>query len=129
MTSRGGGDKQAIRIRVWDLLEREQVVEPGVDGHIPAFTGAGAAAARLAELPAWRAARVIKAVPDVAQQSVRERALRDGKRSDVRVGRACPRRGWAALPGTLPDWRISVRLVSIGIRTPRCRWPLRAGLR
>jgi 5-formyltetrahydrofolate cyclo-ligase len=30
-------------------------------------------------LPAWQAAQVIKAVPDKAQQPVRERALRDGK--------------------------------------------------
>src|SRR6266581_4583686 len=79
MTSRTGVDKQAIRSRVWELLEREHVVEPGVHGHIPAFTGTGAAAARLAELPAWQAAQVIKAVPDAAQQPVRERALRDGK--------------------------------------------------
>ena len=38
-----------------------------------------AAADRLAHLPVWHAARVIKAVPDRAQQPVRERALRDGK--------------------------------------------------
>lgn len=78
---RSGNDaaKQAIRTRVWDLLEQESVVEPGVHGYIPAFTGADAAADRLAQLPAWRAAEVIKAVPDRAQQPVRERALRDGK--------------------------------------------------
>lgn len=71
--------KQATRTRVWDLLERERVVEPGVHGHIPAFTGASEAAARLADLPAWQGAQVIKAVPDSAQQPVRELALRDGK--------------------------------------------------
>jgi len=71
--------KQALRTQVWDLLEREHAVDRGVHGHIPAFTGAGAAATRLADLPAWRAAQVIKAVPDRAQQPVRERALRDGK--------------------------------------------------
>ena len=31
--------KQAIRTRVWDLLVAERVVEPGVHGYIPAFTG------------------------------------------------------------------------------------------
>jgi len=71
--------KQAIRTRVWDLLVAARVVEPGVHGHIPTFTGAGAAADRLTGLPEWQAAQVIKAVPDRAQQPVRERALRDGK--------------------------------------------------
>ena len=71
--------KQAIRTRVWDLLTAEHVVEPGVHGYIPAFTGADGAADRLARLLEWCAAQVIKAVPDRAQQPVRERALRDGK--------------------------------------------------
>lgn len=71
--------KQAIRTEMWDLLERERAVERGVHGYIPDFAGAGTAADRLAQLPAWQAARVIKAVPDRAQQPVRERALRDGK--------------------------------------------------
>jgi 5-formyltetrahydrofolate cyclo-ligase len=71
--------KQAIRRRVWDLLVAEHVVERGVHGYIPAFVGAEAAADRLAGRAEWRAARVVKAVPDRAQQPVRERALRDGK--------------------------------------------------
>jgi 5-formyltetrahydrofolate cyclo-ligase len=71
--------KQAIRNRIWDLLEREGVVEPGVHGYIPAFKGADTAADRLARLPAWQRAHVVKAVPDRAQQPVRERALCDGK--------------------------------------------------
>jgi 5-formyltetrahydrofolate cyclo-ligase len=71
--------KQAIRIQVWDLLVEERAAEAGVHGYIPAFAGADHAADRLAELPEWQAAQVIKAVPDRAQQPVRERALRDGK--------------------------------------------------
>jgi len=71
--------KQAIRRRVWDLLVAERVVERGVHGYIPAFVGAEAAADRLAGLTEWRVATVVKAVPDRAQQPVRERALRDGK--------------------------------------------------
>ena len=71
--------KQEIRERVWALLEREHVTEPGVRGYIPAFTGAEVAASLLAGTPEWQAAQVIKAVPDRAQQPVRERALRDGK--------------------------------------------------
>ncbi len=79
--------KQAIRRRIWDLLVREGVVERGVHGYIPAFVGAAAAADRLAGLPEWRAAQVVKAVPDRAQQPVRERALRDGKLLYVAVPR------------------------------------------
>jgi 5-formyltetrahydrofolate cyclo-ligase len=71
--------KQRIRERMWDQLEREQAVEPGVHGYIPAFHGADTAADRLASLPVWQAAQVIKSVPDRAQQPVRERALHDGK--------------------------------------------------
>ncbi len=68
--------KQEIRERVWALLEREHVTEPGVRGYIPAFTGAGIAASVLAGTPEWQATRVTKAVPDRAQQPVRERAAR-----------------------------------------------------
>lgn len=71
--------KQAARERVWSLLEREHAVPPGVHGRIPSFFGADQAADRLAELPEWQAARVIKAVPDTAQEPVRERALHAGK--------------------------------------------------
>jgi 5-formyltetrahydrofolate cyclo-ligase len=79
--------KQAIRTRMWDLLVAEHAVERGVHGYIPAFTRADAAADRLAALPEWQAAHVIKAVPDRAQQPVRERALRDGKLLYVAVPR------------------------------------------
>jgi 5-formyltetrahydrofolate cyclo-ligase len=71
--------KQQIRERIWELLERERAVEPGVHGYIPAFEGADAAAERLASVPVWQAAQVIKSVPDRAQQPARERALLDGK--------------------------------------------------
>ena len=74
-----GAAKQVIRTQVWDLLESERAVEPGVHGYIPDFAGADTAADRLTHLPLWQAAQVIKAVPDRAQQPVRARALRDGK--------------------------------------------------
>jgi 5-formyltetrahydrofolate cyclo-ligase len=94
--------KQAIRTRVWDLLERESVVEPGVHGYIPTFDGADAAAARLAQLSSWQATEVIKAVPDTAQQPVRELALRDGKLLYVAVPRLADARPFYVLdPGTL----------------------------
>jgi 5-formyltetrahydrofolate cyclo-ligase len=72
--------KQAIRERVWALLERERVARfPGAEGRIPNFAGAPAAAGRLASLPEWRAARVVKANPDAPQLPVRARVLADGK--------------------------------------------------
>jgi 5-formyltetrahydrofolate cyclo-ligase len=71
--------KQAIRERVWTLLEEAHAVAPGVHGRIPAFTGADAAAERLAALPVWQRAKVIKAVPDKAQLPVRACALEAGK--------------------------------------------------
>jgi 5-formyltetrahydrofolate cyclo-ligase len=46
---------------------------------IPNFLGAEAAADQLAALPAWEAARVVKASPDKAQRPVRARALAEGK--------------------------------------------------
>jgi hypothetical protein len=52
---------------------------PGAKGRIPNFAGAPLTAARLASLPPWRAARVVKANPDAPQLPVRARALVDGK--------------------------------------------------
>lgn len=71
--------KWAARKQVWARLEREHAAPPGVHGRIPAFFGADRAADRLASLPVWQTARVLKAVPDSAQEPVRARALRDGK--------------------------------------------------
>lgn len=73
------GAKHAIRERVWALLEQKQAAPPGVRGYIPSFFGAEAAAARLAELPVWKGAQVVKAVPDTAQLPARARALAEGK--------------------------------------------------
>jgi 5-formyltetrahydrofolate cyclo-ligase len=72
--------KREIRQRVWALLDRERAVRPpGAQGRIPNFAGAEAAADRLAALPAWQAATVVKANPDKAQLPVRATALLDGK--------------------------------------------------
>lgn len=72
--------KQEVRERIWELLERERAARfPGARGRIPNFRGAEQAAARLAELPEWQAARVIKANPDSPQLPVRRRARKDGK--------------------------------------------------
>jgi 5-formyltetrahydrofolate cyclo-ligase len=72
--------KQAIRGKVWALLERNGAARfPGAKGRIPNFVGAEAAAERLAGLPAWKRARVVKANPDAPQLPVRARALAEGK--------------------------------------------------
>lgn len=72
--------KQAIRKRVWDLLEaRSAARNPDVHGRIPDFIGSAQAADQLARVSAWKAAQVVKAVPDKAQLPVRARALSEGK--------------------------------------------------
>ncbi len=70
------------------MLERERVARfPGARGRIPNFAGAEAAAERLASLPEWRRAEVVKANPDAPQLPVRARALADGKRVYMAVPR------------------------------------------
>jgi 5-formyltetrahydrofolate cyclo-ligase len=72
--------KQRVRERIWGILEREGAARfPGARGRIPNFRGAEAAAERLAQLPEWEAAAVVKSNPDVPQLPVRRRARRDGK--------------------------------------------------
>lgn len=72
--------KQEVRERTWDLLEREGAARfPGARGRIPNFPGAEQAAGRLADLPEWQAARVVKSNPDAPQLPVRRRARQDGK--------------------------------------------------
>jgi 5-formyltetrahydrofolate cyclo-ligase len=95
--------KQAVRERVWALLERERAARfPGAKGRIPNFAGAPAAAARLASLPAWRAARVVKSNPDAPQLPVRARALADGKLLYMAVPRLADERPFILLdPGQL----------------------------
>jgi len=95
--------KQQIREHVWALLEHHHAVDPGVSGHIPAFVGADAAAVRLAALPAWQAARVIKANPDRAQLPVRVHALEASKTVYMAVPNlATPRPFYLLDPTTLP---------------------------
>ncbi|HEU5157677.1 MAG TPA: 5-formyltetrahydrofolate cyclo-ligase [Streptosporangiaceae bacterium] len=71
--------KDAVRDRVWRLLERAGAVPEDSYGKIPGFDGAEATAERLAELDVWERARTIKANPDWAQLPIRTRALKDGK--------------------------------------------------
>ena len=95
--------KQAVRERVWALLERERVARfPGATGRIPNFAGAPAAAAKLASLPPWGTAQVVKANPDAPQLPVRARALADGKLLYMAVPRLTDERPFILLdPGQL----------------------------
>ncbi|MFD7700332.1 5-formyltetrahydrofolate cyclo-ligase [Streptomyces caelestis] len=72
--------KQAVRTQVWDALTAADAVHDlSVHGRIPHFKGAEQAADRLAALPVWQRASVVKAVPDKAQLPVGARALEEGK--------------------------------------------------
>jgi 5-formyltetrahydrofolate cyclo-ligase len=95
--------KQTIRERVWSLLEREHAAPPGVHGRIPSFYGADHAADRLITLPVWHTARVIKVVPDTAQQPVRAHALCEGKLVYMAVPKLADRLPFYVLdPASLP---------------------------
>jgi len=93
LSHRGGPSrpptKRAIRERVWRLLETRGVGRFPLPLHdrIPNFAGAERAAARLAELPEWKAARRLKCNPDAPQRPVRLRALKEGKHVFVAVPR------------------------------------------
>jgi 5-formyltetrahydrofolate cyclo-ligase len=92
--------KQAVRERTWARMECEGVARfPGARGRIPNFRGAEAAAALLAELPEWRAARVIKANPDSPQLPVRRRAHREGRTLYMAVPRLAEERPFVLVTG------------------------------
>lgn len=92
--------KQRIRERIWARMEREGAARfPGARGRIPNFRGAEAAAARLAELPEWQAARVIKANPDAPQLPVRRRAYREGRTLYMAVPRLADERPFVLVAG------------------------------
>jgi 5-formyltetrahydrofolate cyclo-ligase len=93
--------KQAVRERVWDVLEREHVARfPGARGRIPNFAGADKAAAELAGLAQWQAAHVVKSNPDRPQLPVRARALSDGKLLYMAVPRLTEQRPFVLLDPT-----------------------------
>lgn len=73
-------DKQSVRERGWAAIRAAGAARfPGVEGRIPNFVGAEAAAERLAATEEWKTARVLKCNPDSPQLPVRKRALQDGK--------------------------------------------------
>src|SRR5437660_10985913 len=97
--------KALLRQEVWSAMRAAKVARfPGAEGRIPNFTGAEAAARRLAATPAWEAAGTVKANPDSAQLPVRQRALEDGKTVYMAVPRlAEPRPFFLLNPNALAD--------------------------
>jgi 5-formyltetrahydrofolate cyclo-ligase len=106
-----GGDaalltgKARLREQVWTALRTAKVARfPGVDGRIPNFVGAEAAAERLRSVPAWQRARTVKANPDSPQWPVRQRALEDGKTLFMAVPRLAEEKPFFLLdPARLAD--------------------------
>ena len=80
-------DKDKLRAEIWSLLKEQGVAIRDPFGHIPNFVGAQKAAERLAALPIWQQATVIKCNPDSPQIPVRLRALQEGKRLYMAVPR------------------------------------------
>jgi 5-formyltetrahydrofolate cyclo-ligase len=73
-------DKQTVRERAWAAIRAAEAARfPGVEGRIPNFVGAEAAAERLADTQAWKTADSLKCNPDSPQLPVRRQALIDGK--------------------------------------------------
>jgi 5-formyltetrahydrofolate cyclo-ligase len=92
-------DKQSIRESIWSRIDADPGVRrpPGAAGRIPHFNGAEAAAERLAALPAWQSARVLKVNPDTPQWSVRTRAIESGKLLYMAVPKLASERPFFAL--------------------------------
>lgn len=80
--------KTAVRLETWAALQEAGAARfPGVKGRIPNFVGAEKAADRLAALPEWDAAQVVKSNPDSPQWPVRTRVVTAGKRLYMAVPR------------------------------------------
>jgi 5-formyltetrahydrofolate cyclo-ligase len=90
-------DKDALRSAIWTRLDESGVSPREPYGHIPSFIGAEAAAARLAALPIWQRAQVIKSNPDTAHVALRLRALQEGKRLYMAVPRLTTERCFVEL--------------------------------
>lgn len=109
LTGRAGGwtpyarevdSKQEVRERVWELLERKGAARfPGARGRIPNFRGAEQAAERLAQLPEWQSAQVVKANPDAPQLPVRRHARKDGKALYMAVPRLADEKPFVVVRG------------------------------
>jgi len=96
--------KPRLRRAHWAALRAAGAARfPGVEGRIPNFVGAEAAAERLRETPEFRRARVLKCNPDMPQRPVRHAALKAGKVVLLAVPRLRTEQCFLMLdPATLP---------------------------
>jgi 5-formyltetrahydrofolate cyclo-ligase len=96
-------DKQMVRERAWAAIRAADAARfPGVEGRIPNFVGAEAAAGRLAQTKEWKSATTLKCNPDSPQLSVRKQALIDGKTIYMAVPKLADRNPfWRLDPGEL----------------------------
>jgi 5-formyltetrahydrofolate cyclo-ligase len=114
--------KDKLRAKVWSALKREGASRRDPFGRIPTFFGSEMAAERLAALPIWRRASVVKCNPDEPQAPVRLRALQDGKRLYMAVPRLTDVRCFVELTAEqLQSGNISLE------RAARARQALRCG--
>lgn len=80
MSTQAENSKDALRKRGWDRVRDADAGRfPGIDGRIPNFLGAEAAADRLAALGPFMEAKTLKMNPDSPQRPVRYKALTAGK--------------------------------------------------
>ncbi|CAE8742834.1 unnamed protein product, partial [Polarella glacialis] len=73
--------KWRVRKQIWDYLEDNDLADRPrpVHNRIPNFKGSGEAGARLAQLPEFLAAKVVKVNPDTPQKSVRIAVMEQNK--------------------------------------------------
>ena len=103
-----GKAKKELRERIWSALRELGAARfPGARHRIPNFTGAEAAAVRLAETPRFRRAGVLKSNPDLPQRPVRHLALQAGKRVYLAAPRLAADKPFVLLdPARLPPDRL-----------------------
>ncbi len=90
-------EKDALRERMWALLQARSASVGHTHSHIPNFVGTDLAAAQLAHLPVWQTAHVVKCNPDAAQSPIRLRALQAGKTLYMAVPRLLDERCFVEL--------------------------------
>jgi len=100
----GDEQKASLRRDHWAAIRAAGAARfPGVEGRIPNFVGAEAAAGRLSETPEFQGARVLKCNPDLPQRPVRHAALKAGKVVLLAVPRLRTERCFLMLdPSALP---------------------------
>ncbi len=93
-------EKDQLRAEVWAALKQQNAAVRDPVGRIPNFVGAQESADRLAALPIWQQAKVIKCNPDSPQRPVRLKALQDGKLLYMAVPRLTKKQCFVELTAT-----------------------------